>query len=356
MNSLPRNPATPEEVIDCLIWKRWHPAIAFYNGSKACRRIGSDLIQRTVAALRKRRALPAEVRVLVATIDQAGSNEAIERSWRDAIDALRILHHASPIGTHRERRLLIEVAGNRQFVAGMRLACKDSRDIPPTWLAVLIAEGSPESAAIVKKARRLYETDPRWLRALDAFRGAASRRVLGRRRVRQEPPTGRINTARFWEMLDQASSSGNADVALRELLEPLSPRQIGAFDRLFGSMLRRAYRRDLWGAAYLMLGGCSDDAFKDFRAQLIGRGRAVFERVLKNPDLLANDLTDTQGDEALTTVANAVYVEKVGRNLPTPKGERREPVGRPWNFDSRDEARARYPRLYRRFGKRKASG
>jgi len=60
MNPLPRNPSTAKQVVDCLTWKRWHPSIAFYQGSKVCRRIEADLIRRTIALLRKRRALPDE--------------------------------------------------------------------------------------------------------------------------------------------------------------------------------------------------------------------------------------------------------------------------------------------------------
>lgn len=32
------------------------------------------------------------------------------------------------------------------------------------------------------------------------------------------------------------------------------------------------YRRDLWAAAYIIGGGCSDDSFIDFRAGLIAQG------------------------------------------------------------------------------------
>jgi hypothetical protein len=129
-------PATPTQVIACLICKRWHPSIAFYNGSKACRRIGADLIRQTIAALRTRRSLPVEVRVLVETIDVTADDHECERTWRNAIDALRVLYHASAIGTGREKSLLLDVARNRRLVAGMRLASRFSKDIPHNWLAV----------------------------------------------------------------------------------------------------------------------------------------------------------------------------------------------------------------------------
>jgi hypothetical protein len=344
-----KRPATPTQVIACLICKRWHPSIAFYNGSKACRRIGADLIRQTIGALRTRRSLPVEVRVLVETIDVTADDHECERTWRNAIDALRVLYHASAIGTGREKSLLLEVARNRRLVAGMRLASRFSKDIPPNWLAVFAAEGSADSKAIVVKARRRYATDRRLLGAIDGFSGPVDRHARRKHGPRPPRASATMNTARFWRILDETGSSGTSDEALRQLLTPLSARQIAAFNRHFFSMLRRAYRRDLWGAAYLMLGGCSDDAFRDFRAELIGRGRVVFERVLKDPDSLADDHTDIEGDESLPSVANDVYFEKVGHDLPTMKGESKQPAGKPWNFDDQKELRSRYPRLYRRF-------
>ncbi|WP_449342020.1 DUF4240 domain-containing protein [Streptomyces aurantiogriseus] len=37
----------------------------------------------------------------------------------------------------------------------------------------------------------------------------------------------------------------------------------------------RAYTWDLWGAAWVLLDGASDDAFDFFRCWLIGQGREV---------------------------------------------------------------------------------
>ncbi|XIE77187.1 DUF4240 domain-containing protein [Streptomyces sp. SBR177] len=47
------------------------------------------------------------------------------------------------------------------------------------------------------------------------------------------------------------------------------------------------YRWDVWAAAYLIGGGCSDDGFMDFRAGLIALGRDWYERAAACPDSLA---------------------------------------------------------------------
>ena len=48
-----------------------------------------------------------------------------------------------------------------------------------------------------------------------------------------------------------------------------------------------AHDWNLWGAAYLMKGGCSDDAFDYFRGWLVAQGRRTWERALRDPDTLA---------------------------------------------------------------------
>jgi hypothetical protein len=353
---LPKRPVTPEQVIEFLIWKRWEPRIAFYEGSTACRRLDAKLIRGTISALRKRRSLPRDVRALVEAVDPGDADDDLTRAWRDGIDGLRVLFHASPKGTTRERSLLLDVARNRKLVAAMRTASTRESDVDPTWMAVLIADGSPESRSVVDRCRPRYAKYPDLLRALESFRGALD--VPHERR--QLPPGSRpsataalresraVNEARFWELVDQASAAGDPTESLRELLEDLAPKQIAAFHRQFFSMLRRAYRYDLWGAAHLMLGGCSDDGFRDFRADLIARGRAVFERALKDPDSLADDQADIEGNEALANVANDVHVDKTGKDLPV-VGEKKRPAGKRWDFDDRAEMRRRYPRLYQRF-------
>ena len=43
----------------------------------------------------------------------------------------------------------------------------------------------------------------------------------------------------------------------------------------------------MWAAAAQIRNGCSDDGFEDFRRWLIGLGREAFERVVQEPDRLA---------------------------------------------------------------------
>jgi len=48
------------------------------------------------------------------------------------------------------------------------------------------------------------------------------------------------------------------------------------------------YRWDVWAAAYLTGGACSDDAFVDFRAGIIAQGHGWYEKVAASPENLAD--------------------------------------------------------------------
>jgi hypothetical protein len=80
------------------------------------------------------------------------------------------------------------------------------------------------------------------------------------------------------------------DEAFMELLtgelEKLEPADIIKFHLIFWYFYRVSYRTDLWGAAYIMNGGYSDDAFDYFRGWLISQGKKVFDEALDNPDSL----------------------------------------------------------------------
>lgn len=92
----------------------------------------------------------------------------------------------------------------------------------------------------------------------------------------------------FWGIIDQARRDGGDRIrALAKHLAKRSRTDLEAFQRHYDEALVRAYRWDLWGAAYLMNGGCSDDSFRYFRDWLISEGRDVFARALRDPDSLA---------------------------------------------------------------------
>src|SRR3712207_5718267 len=126
---------------------------------------------------------------------------------------------------------------------------------------------------------------------------------------------------KFWSVIDTsrqaASGEPGAHVGtLRAALKEMDADEIVAFDRIFREHLARAYTWDLWGAAYLIGDGCSDDGFNDFRAWLISKGQAVYEAALADPDSLADVVSDVDGDaqfEEFTYVASQAWEEKLNK-------------------------------------------
>lgn len=91
-----------------------------------------------------------------------------------------------------------------------------------------------------------------------------------------------MDETEFWELIDSTRQAAGGDPEeqadlLVERLLALDPERVLDFARHFEARYNRAYRWDLWGAAWLLLDGCSDDAFDFFRCWLIGQGREVFE-------------------------------------------------------------------------------
>src|SRR3954462_2466030 len=94
---------------------------------------------------------------------------------------------------------------------------------------------------------------------------------------------------------------------LREALEPLVDDEVRAFDLHLRRLRGRANDWVLWAAGYLALGGMSDDSFLDFRTWLITHGRATYERVLAEPDGVA-DLSWDEGEEDFGAAEEWGYV------------------------------------------------
>lgn len=121
----------------------------------------------------------------------------------------------------------------------------------------------------------------------------------------------------------------------------------------------RAHRLDLWGAAYLVNGGCSDDGFQYFRWWLILQGREVFDAALADPDSLAEVLDGETDVEAEVYPGNDAWFAATGHVRDDdgyeaferallfrhPKRPVEPPLAPYWDFDDDAEVRRRLPRL-----------
>ncbi|MFD9007274.1 DUF4240 domain-containing protein [Streptomyces sp. NPDC059582] len=96
----------------------------------------------------------------------------------------------------------------------------------------------------------------------------------------------------FWDNIEAAQAEAAAagelfDEVLVEQLASTPRQEILEYAERFDALHDALYRWDVWAAAYLIGGGCSDDSFIDFRAGVIALGRQWYDRVNAAPDSLA---------------------------------------------------------------------
>jgi hypothetical protein len=160
-----------------------------------------------------------------------------------------------------------------------------------------------------------------------------------------------VDEAQFWELVQRTHDAAGDDMdrkceVLKAEIGILSKNDANDFAILFDTMMDRAYSYKLWGAAYVIHGGCGDDTFDDFRSSLISRGRCCFERAIADPDSLADEQFDEttwfyEGYQyAVTAGVKAVAGLRPRRRLPD------RPSGEDWAEDDLWEL---FPRLNARF-------
>ena len=135
----------------------------------------------------------------------------------------------------------------------------------------------------------------------------------------------------FWQVVDdarnQVADASDGEALAERCSALLATRPSGdilAAQQIFWDLMADSYRYDLWAAAYLINGGCSDDGFDYFRGWLVLQGRAVFEGALADPDSLADlpairaaaaDMTDIDCEDALG-IAYDAYRMATGEDMP----------------------------------------
>lgn len=157
----------------------------------------------------------------------------------------------------------------------------------------------------------------------------------------------------FWKLIESTKDAEDVFEQVEEIqsvLESKSPEEILSFEEHLSAIMADSYRNELWGAAYLINGGCSDDGFDYFRGWLILQGQNVFETAVKKGDSLADldQLEDEVECEDILYVANSAYESVTGEEIPAVSIELNE-LGDDWDFDDDAEMKSRYPKLFAMF-------
>lgn len=163
-----------------------------------------------------------------------------------------------------------------------------------------------------------------------------------------------MDEKRFWEIIAEACEADwrkadEWDQRLQDVLKTRPPDEIIEWNHIFDRLAAQAYTVDLWGAAYTINGGASDDGFYYFRCWLICMGRDVYEAALADPDSLADVVEPLVDAEAETyAAAHEAWMAVTGRSDTDPypaRNEEAELRGEDWDFRDFDEVNRRLPRL-----------
>lgn len=94
----------------------------------------------------------------------------------------------------------------------------------------------------------------------------------------------------YWDIIEnslkETHSTEDQEIFLVNEVEKLTPKEMIGFRLRTDKLLYDSYTANLWCAAYIMQGGCTDDGFEYFRCWLISRGKDTFYKAKSNPDTL----------------------------------------------------------------------
>ena len=160
----------------------------------------------------------------------------------------------------------------------------------------------------------------------------------------------------FWKIIQTTKDNSGGDFEEQQEQLAIELRKLTTDDIiLFGNRFRyfrgQANTWELWGAIYIIHGGCSDDSFNDFREWVIGQGKDFYYKTIKDPESLVEFNTDSMDEiewEGLGYVASTVFEEITGQEMPYPFQEQIETTGKEWEEDS-DDLKKMFPRLAAKF-------
>lgn len=160
----------------------------------------------------------------------------------------------------------------------------------------------------------------------------------------------------FWKiiMTTKEKSNGDYDAQQEELakeLSKLTPDEIILFGNRFRYFRGQANTWELWGAIYIIHGGCSGDSFNDFREWVIGQGKEFYYNTIQNPESLVEIETEKIEEvewEGLGYVPSTVFEEITGQEMPYLYQENHETTGNEWAEEGND-LKNMFPKLYAKY-------
>lgn len=156
----------------------------------------------------------------------------------------------------------------------------------------------------------------------------------------------------FWSIIKTSKDKSGGDFEqqqeeLATALGKLTPNDIILFGNRFRYFRGEANTWKLWGAIYIIHGGCGDDSFSDFREWVIGQGKDFYYETVRNPETLIDKEVGEEW-EGLGYVASTVFEEITGQEMPYPYKENLETTGEQWQEEG-DDLKKLFPKLFAKY-------
>ena len=162
-----------------------------------------------------------------------------------------------------------------------------------------------------------------------------------------------MNIEEFWKIVDTAFCESKESVegrvgCLKTVLSSSSEDDLQSFQSHYDAVIKKAYTWDLWGAAYIINGGCSDDGFRYFLDWLISGGSKLYDSALNDPESLA-DLPQVEDaeNESYGYIALEVFEERgfgeIERDFSV---ELSMPAGEEWEEEQLGELFPKLSKIY----------
>ena len=145
----------------------------------------------------------------------------------------------------------------------------------------------------------------------------------------------KIDENLFWHLIDEAGKKSYDQPEfienLKSALESFNPKELRSFDKLLKTKANELNTWEHWALAYIVRGGCGDDAFDYFKAWAVSKGHKAFIAIknIEEKELLCIFNEDPQLEE-LYYLAEQVYENKTSDLMPPVRVKRSKLVGKKW--------------------------
>lgn len=126
----------------------------------------------------------------------------------------------------------------------------------------------------------------------------------------------------YWSIIENSlrgtDNQEDQELFLIAEIEKLTPIEMIGFRLRTDKLLFDSYNSELWCAAYIVSGGCSDGGFEYFRCWLIAQGKEVFYNVKAKPDSLIDQVIEGKESyefEGFWYVAMNAFKNSTGEDL-----------------------------------------